>query len=711
MKHVGFSLFLFLLLHTSSIAQSHKIDSLKSLIQTADHDTTRINTLNTLAQEYRRTQLDTAILLSTRALELCGQLPFSIKRGPGQVPFRTHATALSNRYLGIFNQRKSNFPLALSHYLEALKIREELEEKKEIAFHLDQIGIVYFNQGNFPKSLNYFLKALKIGEELGNQHLISKYLGHIGVIHKKQGDYPKALEYYFRALKISEEIGTKRTTAANLGNIGIVYKNLKEYSKALEYHFKELKIYEELGEKGGIASNCNNIGAIFERQGDCSKALEYYFKGLEICEEIGAKRSMIIQLGNIGTCFTQLLKYDEAERYLLQALELSDRIGLINQTMSMEESLSQLYRETGQYQKAYEHYKGYSIIKDSLFNEDKSKEVGRLEAGFEYDKKLALEQAEHSKQSAVAASERERQKVVLYAISGGLLLLVVFFILLINRFRLKQKANLLLKAKNNMIEKQRTNILDSISYAKRIQQSILIPESDVQIHLPNSFIYYEPKDIVSGDFYWFSQQDGKSIIAIVDCTGHGVPGAFLSMIGNTLMNEIINEKQIIEPAAILGKLHSSILNSFQHGEENGQSHDGMDMALCVIDQKSKVIRFSGAMNPLYVVRNGGLETIKANLQSIGGRSIRAGKEVEPQFMGHEIPIEKDMTIYMFSDGYKDQFGGEKRNKFSGHRFKQLLSDNSKLKMNQQKAALSKAMEDWKGSHKQIDDMLVMGVKF
>ncbi|MBL4754002.1 MAG: tetratricopeptide repeat protein, partial [Flavobacteriales bacterium] len=709
--HVGFSLFLFLLLHASSIAQSHKIDSLKNLIQTAIHDTTRINTLNALALEYQESRLDTAILLSTQALKLCGQLPFSITRGPGQVPFRTHATALSNRYLAQFNERKGNYPLALSHYLEALQIREQLEEKKEIAFHLGQIGIVYFRQGDYPKTLDYFLKALIIGEELGHQSTIAKNLSNIGIVYKKQADYPKALEYYLRALKIHEELGTKAAIAANLSNIGLVYKSLKVYPKALEYEFKALKIFEEIGEKTGIATNLNNIGAIFESQGDCSKALEYYFKGLKMCEEIGAKRSMVIQLGNIGTCYTQLLKYAVAEPYLLQALELADSIGSISEKMGIENHLSELYKETGQYQKAYEHYKDYSIIKDSLFNEDKSKEVGKLEAGFEYTKKLALEQAEHSKQSALAASESRRQKVVMFAISGGLLLLLVFFILLINRFRLKQKANILLKAKNIMIESQRTNILNSINYAKRIQQSILVSEETIQTHFPESFIYYEPKDIVSGDFYWFSQQNEKSIIAIIDCTGHGVPGAFLSMIGNTLMNEIINEKQIIDPAVILSKLHSSILNSFQHADENGQSHDGMDMALCVIDQKSKMIQFSGAMNPLYVVRNGGLETIKANLQSIGGRSIRAGKKVDPIFTGHEIPIEKDMTIYMFSDGYMDQFGGEKRKKFTGQRFKQLLSENSGLKMNQQKAALSQAMGDWKGSHKQIDDMLVMGVKF
>jgi len=237
------------------------------------------------------------------------------------------------------------------------------------------------------------------------------------------------------------------------------------------------------------------------------------------------------------------------------------------------------------------------------------------------------------------------------------------------------------------------------------------PEHEIQKYLPDSFIYFQPKDIVSGDFYWFSHQNGKSIIAAVDCTGHGVPGAFMSMIGNTLMNEIINEKQITEPAVVLRELNDLILNTLHQEGEDARSHDGMDMAFCVIDHKNNLIRFAGAKNPLYIIRNGTLEMIKADIQSIGGKSYISGKEVKPEFTGYEIPIEKNMVIYLFSDGYMDQFGGEPRKKFSSQDFKQLLLDNSKLKMHQQKAALSKAMEDWKGSYEQIDDMLVMGVRF
>jgi len=701
-------------------ASGRKVDSLLQALQTAKHDTTKINTLNTLASEICNNQPDKALVYAKNALELSKELDF------------TRGMAASYNNIARVFWMQGNYPKSLKNLHEKLNIYNELKDKKGIASSLGNIGSVYWNQGDYPKALKYYFKALKMDEELGNKNGIARHLGNIGVVYENQGDYPKALEYYFKSLKMKEELDDKRGIAIDLGNIGIVYYYQGDYSKVLEYFFKALKMRQELGNKSLIAIQLGNIGIVYKDQGDLStdnsvrqvnysKALEYYSKALKMRQELGAKSLIASTLGNIGALYTEQKKYPEAERYLLRALEIADSIGALNHKMQLENSISKLYvkwaeasdrsKRSDAYKKAYEHHIEYSIAKDSLFNEEKSKEIGKLEAGFEYDKKLALEQAEHSKQSAVAASESKRQKVVIYAVSGGLLLVVMFLILLFNRFRIKQKANIELKAKNEIIEKQKNNIIDSIDYAKRIQQSILIPEHEIQKHLPESFIYYQPKDIVSGDFYWFSHQNGKSIIAAVDCTGHGVPGAFMSMIGNTLLNEIVNEKQITEPAVILSELHSAILNTLQQEGEDAQSQDGMDMALCIIDQENNLIWFAGAMNPLYIIRNGTLEMIKADIYSIGGKSYMSGKEVEPKFTGHEIPIEKNMVIYMFSDGYMDQFGGEPRKTFSSQGFKQLLLDNSKLKMHQQKAALGKTMEDWKGSYEQIDDMLVMGVRF
>ncbi|MCH8318856.1 MAG: SpoIIE family protein phosphatase [Bacteroidetes bacterium] len=269
-----------------------------------------------------------------------------------------------------------------------------------------------------------------------------------------------------------------------------------------------------------------------------------------------------------------------------------------------------------------------------------------------------------------------------------------------------------------IVEKQKKDITDSIRYAKEIQKAILPSIEEMEQVLPNSFILFKPKDIVSGDFYWFSKVDQKIVIAAADCTGHGVPGAFMSMIGTTLMNEIINEKQNTDPAAILNQLHAAVIDALKQNDPDAESQDGMDIALCCIDLKSKFIRYAGAMNPLYVVHNGSLDVIKADIKSIGGKIHRHHIETERKFTNHQIPIHKGMTIYVFSDGYSDQYGGEEKKKFGSQKFKQLLLDNSNLDMQKQKDALSKTISEWQAladqpgkSCKQIDDMLVMGVRF
>jgi len=759
---LGMTIIIYLLSASYSFAQQSKIDSLLTILKTAKEDTTRIKTLNALAWKLKYNKPDTAILLSTQALELCEKtLPLFLGGDARRAEGVKKATAQSHRSLGVFNTIKGNYPLALIHYNKALKINEQLNDKKGIASTFGNIGIVYERQGDYPKALEYYFKALKMDEELGNKRGIAIRLGNIGIVYRNQGDNPKALEYYFKALKANEEIGRKKGIAINLGNIGNVYADQNDYPKALEYYFKGLKMDEELGRKSGIAANLGNIGNVYERQGDYPKALEYYFKALKMDEELGNKRGIAVDLGNIGTIYydqgdypkaleyyfkalkmrqelgakkliastlgnigslyTTQKKYPEAERYLLQALEVSTGIGALSIIKDHHEMLTELYEQTRQYQKTYEHYKAYSIAKNTLYNEEKSKEIGKLEAGFEYDKKLALEQAEHEKQAAVAASESVRQRVVIYAVCSGMGLLIVFFILLFNRFRVIRRQKEVIAAKNK-------DITDSIRYAENIQKAILPPIEEIKKALPESFILFKPKDIVSGDFYFYAKVGSTVVIAACDCTGHGVPGAFMSMIGNSLLNEIVNDKSITNAAEVLNQLKDGIIHAFGEAGVTGEQKDGMDMALCTfktseVSKTSEVctLQYAGAYNPLYIVRNGKtsdktsqvsetcevceLEQIKADKQPVG---FHFGKQ--KPFTNHEIQLKKSDTIYIFSDGYQDQFGGPKGKKFMSKRFRQLFLDIQEMNMEEQKEHLDKTIEEWKGSKEQVDDILVIGVR-
>ena len=298
-----------------------------------------------------------------------------------------------------------------------------------------------------------------------------------------------------------------------------------------------------------------------------------------------------------------------------------------------------------------------------------------------------------------------------------LLVSLVIAFILYNRFKTNQRLNaeLLnkndeLSQKNALIENQKEKIIDNITYAKRIQQSILVDEKVIQSYLPNLFIYYLPKDIVSGDFYWCSKIDDNIILAAIDCTGHGVSGAFMSMIGNTLLNQIVNEKHITTPSEILRLLNIAVYEGMNQGKEEGIIvRDGMDMSLCTINYKTKQLQFAGAQNALYLINNGQLEIIKGDMHSIGGRESNVDPYKE-KYTNHVISITENMSIYLFSDGYMDQFGGSNRKKFGMQQFKELILDSRHLTIQNQKEKFISTHIEWKRNESQIDDILVIGVQ-
>lgn len=259
---------------------------------------------------------------------------------------------------------------------------------------------------------------------------------------------------------------------------------------------------------------------------------------------------------------------------------------------------------------------------------------------------------------------------------------------------------------NEKLEVLYKHVTDSIRYAKRLQDAILPPANYIKQVLPNSFVLFKPKDIVSGDFYWVSQKNAKTIFAAVDCTGHGVPGAFMSIVGHNLLKHVLNNTPHAEPASILDEVNKGVAETLHQGIDETSTKDGMDIAMCAIDYKSLELQFSGAFNPLYLVRDGALQQIKANKFPIGFFV----DEDKKKFTNHKVQLLKGDCIYIFSDGYSDQFGGPNGKKFMVKKFDELITKICKYPMDEQKSILDKTIEDWKGSHEQVDDILVMGVR-
>lgn len=289
-----------------------------------------------------------------------------------------------------------------------------------------------------------------------------------------------------------------------------------------------------------------------------------------------------------------------------------------------------------------------------------------------------------------------------YALIGIIVIVLALAFVLFKRYKEKIAINKELAAKNK-------KITDSINYAQRIQRSVLLAPVQVKEILPESFIYYQPLHIVSGDFYWISKVKNKVVFAAIDCTGHGVPGAFMSMIANTLMNKIIIEQEITNPGKILQALHEGVVKALHQEEDEYLSQDGMDMSICVMNPSANKLKFAGAMNGGYIVRNGEIIQLEPTIHGVGG-FVKRRKKREIDFEVTEMDLLKNDMIYLFSDGYMDQFGGNDGEKFNLTRFKNVLLSISEQSADDQKIALETVLKQWKGEHPQIDDILVMGVR-
>jgi serine phosphatase RsbU (regulator of sigma subunit) len=263
-----------------------------------------------------------------------------------------------------------------------------------------------------------------------------------------------------------------------------------------------------------------------------------------------------------------------------------------------------------------------------------------------------------------------------------------------------------IETKNQELEVLYKHVTDSIKYAKRIQEAILPPDSLVKRVLPNSFVLYKPKDIVSGDFYWIDEKNGKTMFAAVDCTGHGVPGAFMSIVGYNILKHSVNNNNFTTPSLILDALNEGVSETLHHGHEESQAKDGMDLSFCTIDYKSMELQYAGAFNPLYIIRDGQLMQTKADKFPIG---LFLGEE-KKKFTNHTFKLKEGDVIYIFSDGYADQFGGPSGKKFMANHFRDLLLGVHKHPIEKQKEILNKTIEEWRGPLDQVDDILVIGVK-
>ena len=357
------------------------------------------------------------------------------------------------------------------------------------------------------------------------------------------------------------------------------------------------------------------------------------------------------------------------------------------------------------YELALAYNKLYSTIKDTLLNEESLNQTSELNTRYETDKKekeiLLLTKDQQLKDKTL-----KEQRLVRIGLISSLGLFLVLSFLLYNRYRFKQKANLILEKQKQEIHKKNTQITDSIDYAKTIQDAILPSTEKLNTFFSDYFILYKPKAIVSGDFYWTTKKGNKIICAAADCTGHGIPGAFMSLLGHNILENVVQRESSVNPGAMLKALNQEIVDRFSTGRDETVKH-GMDIAIISIDIQAQQLEYAGARNSLYIIREGRLIEIKADRMSTG---IIAKNQETIVYTNQLHDLQKDDMLYLFSDGFPDQKGGPDKKKFFYQPFKELLISISQLPVNEQKQKLDETITTWMGEGEQVDDILIMGIR-
>jgi serine phosphatase RsbU (regulator of sigma subunit) len=542
--------------------------------------------------------------------------------------------------------------------------------------------------------MEYLTLSFEIKKELGDKEGMSNYYTNMASLNNALGNHEEALAFTELSLELYEELGDRIGIATAYGNIGTIQYELKNYRAALENHLKSVEMNEEINNKDGMTHSLSNVAGVYQTMAD----------SLDLTE-------------------SQRLEYlNRAVSYGLRCYELADELDAVYVQNYVANTLQGAYKALGRPWDALEYAEVYIATRDSLFNEEKARAIEEMDTKYETEKKQQQIELQES-QLAARDAQIQQQKTLRNALIAGLLAVILIIIIVIRANVRKRRDNQKIKEQNDQIlqaneelttlneaiSQQNREIRDSISYAQRIQSAMMPPEGYFNELLDEAFILYKPRDIVSGDFFWIKQVNQFIILAAADCTGHGVPGAFMSLLGISFLNEIVLTKEITEASQVLNELRRQIKHSLrQHGQPD-EAKDGIDMALCAIDQKNRTMQYAGAFNPLYLIReeksDAELIEFKADRMPLG---YHHGKD--RAFTHHDIKLEIGDTFYIFSDGFIDQKGGPEQKKFMSKKFKKLLLEIHDEPMFDQKNKLEKALKEWMGDQPQIDDILVVGVR-
>ncbi len=655
---------------------------------------------------------------------------------------KTDSSKLFSLFLLIDHYNSTNPRAAIKYNKQAIDLAKKSFNEKYLGIAYKEAGTSYYYLGDYEKGVSFYLKYLRISENLHDSLGIAKAYNNLGMINMNTGKYKSALHYFSTSRNLKISMRDTLSLSNTYNNMGTCYRMLGDYKRAINYLNSALEIRIDQDEIKGIAESYHQVGTVEMLRGNADLAQGYLEKALAIKQELGDIYEIALTEIKLGELFRSQAEYAKAYTHTQAAIRIAEKYGSLEIMRDAYSELSYIYEYRGQYKKAINYNRKYQSLADSIEQQQNFKELAQLEAVYESEK-AEVENKILRQRLVLDQADRERKEILIWAVGFFLLMMVMFAMLQYKNIRKRIKMNevlvqqkeealkqnnVLFQQKEEMfsqaeelavqtealalskeeLEKAKNNITSSIKYSLRIQNAIF-PERKSLRKIIDYFIIYRPKDIVSGDFYWYAQSEDKqtTLIAAIDCTGHGVPGAFMSLIGHILLTEIIKSNKIYDPSKILNLLDKGVRNTLK--QDITFNDDGMDVALCAIKHSQNKnndveVIFAGAKRPLYYFSDDKLLRIRGDIKPIGGRQSEFST-----YTNYDLKLSKGDMLYLTTDGMVDQ-NDFLRKKYGTTRFTKTLSEIAYLPMISQKEALIYELENHQAAEEQRDDITILGVR-
>jgi len=550
---------------------------------------------------------------------------------------------------------------------------QRLNDERGMAECHKILSYCYWRFSDYSMAMDHALRALRLFKLLNDLKGEADSLNNLGAVYMFQKDNEKRLECNMKCLAIRGSLGDPEDISGSMNNIGETYLDMKDFASAKEWFIKCMEL--EGAGTDSLAWAHHNLGKLFYLDGDEKAAERSFLESLKLSEGISYHVLTTETLLQLGDFLKSTKHFDRALNVGERAVELSRTTGSKEDENAAQLLIAQIKETTGDFAGSVFHYKEYHRLYTEIHNQTNIQAIKDLQ--FQH-------QLEKIRQKAEEAEIEKLRSIEL------------------------QKAYDRIQEQSRLLELHNREVMESIRYAQRIQEAVLKEKKHISDHLPEHFIYFKPKDIVSGDFYWAQEKDDYLYVAAADCTGHGVPGGFLTMLGIAFLNEIISQPETLTPAEILEQLRQKFIKELRLQDT---SNDGMDISLIRIryrkEESTTQATWAGANNPLWIIKKGDSPSfmeIQPDKQPIGN------SDYSVSFTDHHFELKKGDEFYLFSDGYHDQFGGRDGKKLKKSGFKELVLNMHQLPINDQLNHLESFFESWKSDREQVDDLCIIGVR-